>query len=86
MNELTPIDVVDGIASLLARLTKLDDFSEAMNISARYARELTRASGAAIELADGGDMVCHAASGSLLPQRGLRWNGIRCLSGATIQS
>ena len=68
-------------AALVAAEFDLPSFLE---LVAQQVMTLTAASGAAVELVEGDEMICRAASGSLAKQVGLRLKRSRSLSGLCV--
>src|SRR5262245_31151213 len=61
------------------------DFEEIMRVVVRRAGELTGASAAIVELAEGDEMVYHAASGTAVSSIGLRLRKAASLSGRCVE-
>lgn len=61
------------------------DPNEVISVVVRRAQELTRSSGAIVEILDGDDMVYLAASGTAEPQIGLRLHAATSLSGLSVR-
>ena len=62
------------------------DLSGVMNLVTQRAQFLTGASGAAVELAEGSEMVYRAAAGMAEPQLGLRLNRTGSMSGLCVET
>lgn len=71
-----PYDPSDHLSAVVAVQTEIAtsslDLDQVMNLAAERAQSLTRATGAAVELVEGEEMVYHAATGSAASCVGLR--------------
>jgi len=80
-------DVLVEIIRTQTEIVKLGlDLGGVMDFVARQVQQLTGATGAIVELAEGDDMVYRAASGMAKPQLGLRLSRATSLSGLCVQS
>ncbi|MDR9499071.1 MAG: sensor domain-containing diguanylate cyclase [Hydrogenovibrio sp.] len=81
-----PKDTMFKIIEAQSEITKTGlDLGTVMSIITDKAQDLTRASGAVIELAEDDEMVYRAASGKLEPYLGLRLNAEGSLSGMCVK-
>ncbi len=62
------------------------DLNRLMHLIVERTQALTRASGAAIEILEGDDMLCRAASGTAAAQRGVRFKAAGSLAGRCMRS
>jgi diguanylate cyclase (GGDEF)-like protein len=83
-----PLDA-DLLARLLEAQTEIatadPDLATIMDLVARRSHELTGSAGAAVELAEGGDMVYRAVSGMAIGQMGLRIHRQGSFSGLSVE-
>jgi GAF domain-containing protein len=75
-----------GILGLLKNLAKPMDAAQALNVAAACAVEVTGATGAAIALSRGGEMVCEATSGATAPDLGVSFSLESGLSGECVRT
>ena len=81
-------------AALLSRIVSVQgeivlaglDPHRVVDVVTRRAQELTHSTGAVVELLDGDDLVYWSASGTVVPQLGMRVNADRSLSGLCIRT
>jgi diguanylate cyclase (GGDEF) domain len=85
-----PPPVVDRLLSIIKTQTEIAklglDLGGVMALVAERAQKLTLADGAAVELAEGDEMVYRAACGSAEPQLGLRLKRAGSLSGLCVET